>query len=213
MIKLILPGDEYAIEHHAIWVATQDFRRVLDVGGAEKPLRAATHVIDLIPYPNRRVDEGRGPLPERFTTDQWWICDINDTPWPFHDNSFDYVWCCQTVEDVRDPIAVCEEMMRVGKAGFVSTVHRSYESSTVQDDGVVGYHHHRWLVEAFPPDGVTFVFKSPLLQITHALRPPRALQWLLHWTWEGRFDVEEKITGGDQGQRAELLEYLGRFDR
>lgn len=212
-IKIIQPGDEYAIEHHAIWVATQDFGRVLDVGGLEKPLRPATHVMDLYPYGQRRIDEGRGILPERFNAETWKVYDVNEVPWPYPDDFFDYVWCCQVVEDVRDPIAVCEEMMRVGRAGFVSTVHRSYESSIEQDDGVVGYHHHRWLVEAFPPDTVAFTFKSPLLQVTRALRPPRALQWLLHWVWEGCFHVEEKFTGGDRGQRAELLTYLERFDR
>lgn len=207
-IKVIQPGNETAIEAKARWVATHPTWRVLDVGGAEKPLRAATHVLDVVPYAGRRVDEGRGPLPERFSEGTWKVWDVNVRPWPFPDKLFDYVWCCQVVEDIRDPIAVCREMQRVGKAGFISTVHRTYESSVVQGDGVVGYHHHRWLVEAIEPTRVQFTFKSPILHVNPAMRPHQAHQWLLHWEWEHWFEVEEKFIGGDQGQRAELMAYL-----
>lgn len=209
-IKIVLPGDESAIEKHARWVAAQEFKRVLDVGGAAKPLRTATHVLDIIDYPRRRIDQGRGGLPERFDIETWETWDVNETPWPFRKNLFQYVWCCQVVEDIRDPIAVCREMMRVGRAGFISTVHRDYESSVVQYDGVVGYHHHRWLVETSVLDGITFTFKSPMLHVTPSLRPPRSDQWLLHWAWRDEFEVEEKFTGGDQEQRQELLDYLTR---
>lgn len=207
-IEIISPGDEGAILRQAQWVTEQDFDRVLDVGGAEKPLRAATHVLDIVPYERRRQDEGRGPLPERFTEATWFEWDASVKPWPFHSNWFDYVWCCQVVEDIRDPLGVCKEMMRVGKAGFISTVHRSYESNVVQYDGVVGYHHHRWLIEADEEKGVTFTFKSPILHTRPAMRSPRAKQWLLHWTWEGEFDVRERFIGGDQGQYSALQKYL-----
>lgn len=217
-IKVVLPGDESAIGRQARWIAAQDFERVLDVGGLEKPLRAATHVMDLFSYDHRRVDEGRGSLPERFTRDTWITTDINETPWPFPDNHFDYVWCCQVVEDIRDPIAVCREMCRVGKAGFVSTVHRSYESSVVQHDGVVGYHHHRWLIELVSEDSpseniVKFTWKSPILHVDPGARPDQPAQWLLHWTWREEFRAVEHFVGGDQGQRWDLEDYLERARR
>ena len=214
-IKVILPGDESAIEDKARWIAAsyRGRQRVLDVGGLEKPLRAATHVLDLFPYERRRIDEGRGPLPERFTTATWQVWDVNVLPWPYPDGYFDYVWCCQVVEDIRDPIAVCREMQRVARAGFISTVHRSYESCTVQADGVVGYHHHRWLVEAVEPAGLIFTFKSPILQVDPSYRPPHALQWLLHVEWKNSFEVEESFMTGDQAQRAALKDYLERWAR
>jgi SAM-dependent methyltransferase len=207
-VKVIQPGDESVIERWANRLAVRTWR-ILDVGGGEKPLRPATHVLDLLSYESRRVDEGRGPLPERFAKETWTEWDVNVTPWPFDDDYFDYVWCCQVVEDIRDPIAACKEMMRVGRAGFISTVHRSYESSVVQYDGVIGYHHHRWLVEAMQ-DGIVFTFKSPILQVDRAVRPRQASQWLLHWAWRGDFEVTEKFAGGDRGQRAELSDYLKR---
>ena len=40
-------------------------------------------------------------------------------PWPFADDFFDFAVCTFTLEDVRDPIRVCEEMSRVAKAGYV----------------------------------------------------------------------------------------------
>lgn len=207
----MIPGNEDIINQHARWIAGQDFDRVLDVGGLEKPLRAATDVLDLYPYPMRRVDEGRGELPERFTQDTWIQWDINEIPWPMASHLFDYVWCCQVLEDVRDPIGVCREMQRVGKAGFISTVHRSYESSTVQYDGVVGYHHHRWLIEADPEaNEITFTWKTPILQHRADLRPAKAQDWLLNIAWEAPFRVREIHTGGDQGQYRELEAYQAK---
>lgn len=208
-IQALAGTGEQVIEDQARWVASQGFERVLDIGGAEKPLRAATHVLDIVPYAGRRVDQGRGLPPERFTSETWIEGDCNVLPWSWPAGFFDYVWASQLVEDIRDPIAVCKEMMRVGKAGFISTVQRSYESSVVQGDGVVGYHHHRWLVE-LERGCLTFVFKSPILQVVPKFRPPYSVGWLLHFVWEGSFEVREKFVGGDLGQRQELALYLSQ---
>lgn len=213
-IQIVGAGTEEIINRHAQWVAAQHFEHVLDVGALEKPLWPATHVLDLFPYHMRRVDEGRGALPERFTQDTWHIWDVNKVPWPFASRFFDYVWCCQVLEDIRDPIAVCKEMQRVAKAGFISTVHRSYESSAIQYDGVVGYHHHRWLIEAFPDQNrIAFTWKTPILQHVAKMRAPRAKDWLLNVGWIGDFNARECHTGGDQGQYRELETYLAREAR
>jgi hypothetical protein len=212
-IQVMTPGNEDIINKHARWVAQQNFERVLDVGGLEKPLRPATHVLDLFPYHQRRVDEGRGDLPERFTAETWTRWDINKIPWPFCSYLFDYVWCCQVLEDIRDPIGVCREMQRVGKAGFISTVHRSYESSTVQYDGVVGYHHHRWLIEAWEDQNtINFTWKTPILQQDPEYRAPKIKSWLLNIGWEKPFKAIEIQTGGDRGQYQDLEMYLARED-
>jgi len=221
MFKIANRRDEGSIEEWANGVAAQKLNRVLDVGGAAKPLRSATHVMDVLPYSGRRVDEGRGSLPERFTQKTWFVRDACRTPWPgggvpWPDNYFDYVWCSQLVEDVRDPIGVCREMLRVGIAGYISTVQRQYESSVLQEDGVVGYHHHRWLIEADTSERtLTFTFKTPLLQVSSALRPPfNRDNWLLHIMWgkdmsgENPFmPVENFLTEGWM-QREELQVYL-----
>lgn len=213
LYRLNGPGNEATINNVALGLERMVSEhpgveyRILDVGGAECPLRCATHVADLMPYDKRRVDHYRGTVEEQFTRSSWLPMDVCDTPWDWPNDFFDYVWCCQVVEDIRDPIGVCREMMRVGQAGFISTVHRSYESTVVQADGVVGYHHHRWLVEVVN-DVLTFTWKSPILHVNPAMRPAHSTDWLLHIGWHRDFEVAEQFVGGDSGQRLELTQYL-----
>lgn len=213
MVKEIRSGDETAIEAHADWVATiprDQFKRILDVGGAARPLRAATHVIDLEPAP---CGPPRGRISDtRYLSAEWLQRDICDVPWPYPDKFFDYVWCSQVLEDIRDPIAVCKEMIRVSLRGFCSTVHRSYESCALQADGVTGYHHHRWLIELWEKENrVTFTFKTPILQVMPEYRPPGARQWLLHWIWDDTFEPVEVHNTSHLAQYDELRDYLKRW--
>lgn len=204
MIQVFQSGSEDVIEEHAQWVSETNFNKILDVGGAIKPLRCATHIMDILPFGFQPAG-GRGPLPERFDSSSWIAQDICE-PWPFEDDYFDYVWCSQTVEDIRDPVFACREMIRVGKQGFVSTVHRSYESGQISNDGLVGYCHHRWLVE-IKGDEVIFTFKSPLLYVNPEVRPPIRQQFL-HFVWSDSFRVRENfIMYYEDSQLKDLLAY------
>lgn len=210
-LKQVRPNRDYGIEYIAHWLEnSEEFGRVLDVGGAQRPLRCATHVIDLLPYERRQIRECWGALSERFSEETWLCLDVNDLPWPFEDNSFDYVWCSQVVEDIRDPIGVCREMQRIASQGFISTVQRQYESSVVQDGGVVGYHHHRWLIEAdLEASEIVFTFKSPLLQTVPELRAPvDRTNYLLHLEWERPFGAREVFLPEGWMQQEELEKYL-----
>ena len=101
---------------------------VLDAGGWYRPFNLATHVIDLNPYESRRVDDALDPEDdERFTADTWIVQDVCNSPWPFPDKTFDFVVCSHLLEDVRDPITVCRELCRVGKAGYIETPSRIRE--------------------------------------------------------------------------------------
>lgn len=133
--------------------------RVLDVGGWFRPFNLATHVLDVMPYETRHsrhpIDPGNA---ERFTAATWTIHDACRAPWPFPDKFFDFSFCSHTIEDVRDPIAVCAELLRVSKAGYIETPsrerevfckHRFFGLKTVLGRmPPVGFDHHRWLVEA-----------------------------------------------------------------
>ena len=100
--------------------------RVLDAGGWYRPFNLATHVIDLNPYESRRVDDALDPEDdERFTADTWIVQDVCNSPWPFPDKTFDFVVCSHLLEDVRDPITVCRELGRVGKAVIKDNHHGS----------------------------------------------------------------------------------------
>ena len=52
------------------------------------------------------------------------ILDINAEPLPFPDGSFDFIYCRHTLEDIYDPMWVCREMGRVGRAGYIETPSR-----------------------------------------------------------------------------------------
>src|SRR3712207_3406144 len=90
---------------------------VLDIGAWGRPLTRADWAMDLMPYETRGLYGRDGPLPERFSADTWILRDIWDRePYPFADKEHDFVVCSHTLEDVRDPVFVCREMVRIAKA-------------------------------------------------------------------------------------------------
>lgn len=132
--------------------------RVLDVGGWYQPFNLATHVIDLCPYETRRRQEALNPEDaERFGPATWHVGDVCVAPWPYPDKFFDFVLCSNLLEDVRDPLAVCREINRVGRAGYIETPSRLREIFAKSAPGPlarwrgqapeVGFYHHRWFVE------------------------------------------------------------------
>lgn len=133
--------------------------RVLDVGGWYQPFNLATHVIDLMPHETRRSHEALDrEHPERFSAATWVVADVCAPPWPFPDKSFDFVLCSNLLEDVRDPLAVCGELNRIARAGYIETPSRLREIYAKQRLPMlralrgslpeIGFYHHRWFVEA-----------------------------------------------------------------
>lgn len=149
-------------------------QRVLDVGGWYQPFNLATHVVDICPYETRRVQEALDPEdPEEFSDTTWLVADVCNGNWPFPDQFFDFVVCSHLLEDVRDPIAVCREINRVGRAGYIETPSRIREIF-VKDRSPrwnmlrgrapeVGFYHHRWFVEA---EGAHLRFTAKTVALT-----------------------------------------------
>lgn len=184
---------------------------VLDVGGWTNPWARADYVIDLLPYETRTLahdrsidistgDLLRAPRPgERFRKDTWIIHDIcSDQPWPFPDKTFDFVVCSQMLEDVRDPVRACAEMIRVGRAGYIETPSRLMEHVLgLERPGMAGYCHHRWLVQI---EGATVSFRhKPHFLHTSSryyvprsylrrVPEPRGYNYLF---WNGSFEYRE----------------------
>jgi hypothetical protein len=179
---------------------------VLDVGGWAKPLARADHVIDLLPYATRGL-YGQADGPERFSPATWTQADICE-PWPYADGQFDFAVCSHTLEDVRDPVFVCRELMRIARAGYVEVPSRLEEHMTGLSGPWAGWPHHHWICDIDPFAGaIDFVFKSPPIH-TKAVRraqlaAERRVQWL--W-WEGRFAARERIFTDP----AELDAWLGQ---
>jgi hypothetical protein len=175
---------------------------VLDVGGGVSPFERADWVIDLLPYSGRGLDDDYDPDPasELFSEATWVERDMCDrAPWPFHDRMFDFAICAHVLEDVRDPIWVCSELIRVAKRGYIEVPSRLEEQSWGVHGPWAGWSHHRWLIDIVG-DEIEFVFKSHVLhsrdtdqfpvQFYDSLSPEQCVQSL--W-WEGDFRYRERI--------------------
>lgn len=88
--------------------------KVLDVGCGAYPVPFATILVDLyIEKSEHRAEEIKTngkPLV---------IADIERLP--FEDKTYDFVFCSHLMEHTTDPIIACEELMRVGKRGYIET--------------------------------------------------------------------------------------------
>ena len=140
---------------------------VLDVGGGAMPFERADWVLDLIPYEQRASVGGyeydATPAQERFGPETWVSRDICDhDPWPFGDRQFDFAVCSHTLEDVRDPVWVCHELIRVARAGYIEVPSRLEEQSFGFQGPWAGWGHHRWLIDV-GETSITFVFKHHIL--------------------------------------------------
>jgi hypothetical protein len=139
------------------------------------------------------------------------ICDRE--PWPFQDNQFDFVVCSQTLEDVRDPVAVCEELVRVGKAGYIEVPSRLEEQTFGIQGPWVGWGHHHWLVDVSPGE-IEFVFKHHIVHGPKRFHLPAgscdglpAEERVETLWWEGSFAFRERIFSEPE----ELSAYLADF--
>ena len=177
--------------------------RVLDVGGWGKPLTRADAVVDLMPYATRGLYGRDGDGPERFDGASWHQLDICDAtkPWPFADGEFDFAVCSHTLEDVRDPVRVCDELGRVARAGYIEVPSRLEEQSPMATQPGVGWTHHRWLVDIdADAASIEFVFKHGVVYIDRRFQFPPEFHALLTdaervsslW-WEDTFAAREYV--------------------
>lgn len=136
--------------------------RVLDLGGWERVFPRANVVVDLLPYETRKyIDKD---IPEHFGKEDWIIADFcSPSFWEkIPDKSFDFVTIGHTLEDIRDPLYVCSQMIRCAHAGYIEAPSKIRELAKEKPSDVFsGYSHHRWLIEAMP-DLTGLIFKAKL---------------------------------------------------
>ena len=187
---------------------------VLDIGGWGKPFTRADWVVDQMPYETRGLYGRDGDDDERFSAATWVQRDICDRePFPFADDQFDFVICSHTLEDIRDPIWVCAEINRVGKAGYIEVPSRLEEQTLGVHGPWVGWSHHRWLVDV-GPGRIEFSFKPHLLARSADHFPPGFNLQLTDeerveqlW-WTGNFVYAERMFIDDP---KELDDYLADY--
>ncbi len=198
---------------------------VLDVGGWACPFNRAQWVLDAQPYESRgfyRTFGGpasQGPEEEWFSRERWIVRDIcAREPWPFADRQMDFAVCSQTLEDLRDPLWVCSELIRVAKAGYIEVPSRVFESCRgVERPRQAGLSHHRWLIE-IEGQRIRFLQKYHMIHADwrlalpasyrRRLTPESSLAWM--W-WAGSFTFEEVELHGVVAQEAELRAFVERL--
>jgi SAM-dependent methyltransferase len=195
--------------------------RVLDVGGWASPFNRANWVLDSEPYDTRGyygkvgLPPSQGWGPEQFTRERWVQRDIcAREPWPFEDKFFDLAVCSQTLEDVRDPLFVCSELLRVARAGYIETPSRVAETCRGWESRrIAGLSHHRWLVD-ISGNHVQFTMKYHIIHEDFELSFPPAYfrrlkpeDRIAALFWEGSFTFGESLLHGP-AQREDLRRFV-----
>lgn len=195
---------------------------VLDVGGWACPFNRANYVLDAEPYETRGyygtvgLTKSQGGEKEYFSKDTWVQRDICDkTPWPFSDNFFDFSICSHTLEDIRDPLHVCSELIRVSRRGYIEVPSRLVESCRGwESDKFVGLSHHRWLVE-IDENQVKFTPKYHSIHgdyrfsfpDSYRKRIPKS-QAIAFMFWENTFDFNEVQIHGVENIQNNLKSFV-----
>jgi hypothetical protein len=192
---------------------------VLDIGGWARPFNRANYVIDAEPHGTRgdfgKLLAAQGGQQECFTKETWFQRDVCErTPFPFADKVIDFVVCSHTLEDVRDPLWVCSEMIRIGKRGYIEVPSRLAESCRGVEPHQVGWSHHRWLVE-IKDNSILFLMKYHMIHshwrfslsrtYLRSLPEERKVQWLF---WDDSFSYSEKTIHGIENIAVELQRFV-----
>ena len=174
---------------------------VLDIGGWDRPFNRANYILDIHPFETRGFHGSQGGDKERFNKKTWILHDVcSRKKLPFKNNQFDFVICSHILEDIRDPLWLCSEIMRIGKKGYIEVPSMKIElTKGIMNKDYAGYYHHRWLVEIknnliifrFKPHFIhkdkRFHFPSKFLK---ELSGKEKIDFLF---WNKEFNSEERI--------------------
>jgi SAM-dependent methyltransferase len=112
--KWVNGDDRFGYQQRYVDFDIEPGQRVLDIGSGGYPFPYATVLTDRFVdnAPNRR---------ERLVTMNklFVVSDVHELP--FCSKSFDFVYCSHMLQCVKDPLAACREVMRVGKRGYIET--------------------------------------------------------------------------------------------
>ncbi|OGH20042.1 MAG: hypothetical protein A3D74_03925 [Candidatus Levybacteria bacterium RIFCSPHIGHO2_02_FULL_37_13] len=189
---------------------------VLDIGGWAIPFNRANYVVDLMPYETRGIHGFQGPDKEHFSKDSWIVQDISSRkPLPFKDKEIDFVVCSDTLEDIKDPLYVCSEIIRVGKRGYIGFPSRTIESIMgMEGERFAGYSHHRWLIDIVK-NKIIFRFKNHFIHHSWKYHLPKSYLKKLkpedhssYLFWKNSFEFEEVLTTSSINLRREMEEFV-----
>jgi hypothetical protein len=190
---------------------------VLDIGAWGRPFNRANYVLDQESFETRGSYglPAQGGEREMFTRETWIRWDIcSREPFPFGPKEIDFVICSHTLEDIRDPLWVCSEMVRIAKAGYIEVPSRAAESSRGVEPGQTGWSHHRWLID-IDGSSIRFMMKYHMIHSHWRFSFPRRflrgmpardqVQWLF---WEGSLAYSEVTLHGLDTIERELDRFI-----
>jgi len=115
-----------------------DNEKVLDIGSGGDPFPYATHLADLY---EGETGHRAAPLVQDSRPFQV----VNIEKMPYGDKEFDFVYCSHVLEHVADPSRACDELMRIGRRGYI-------ETPTRLSDIMLNFthlpEHHKWYIVA-----------------------------------------------------------------
>lgn len=194
--------------------------RVLDLGGWDRVFPRANVVVDLNPYETRHIVNPE--VPEHFAKKDWIQADFCSASFweSVPDKSFDFVIISHTLEDIRDPLYVCSQMIRCAKAGYIEVPSKFRECAKESAEAIfAGYDHHRWIVEPNRArDGLIFKAKlSWAHQEDHVGDARRHLVTQdFHYQfngffWSGSFKYVEHFPKGSRKEIPDLKHFFENF--
>ncbi len=132
---------------------------VLDIGSGDNPFFRADVVCDRYPVDNSQ----RAGLMniQTYPHQKFVVGDAHSLP--FMDKSFDFVVCSHLLEHLYDPACAIDEIVRVGRRGYIETPSALMES-------LYGWSFHKWLVQS-QNDKLIFSCKSQ--NKTYGILPER----------------------------------------
>ncbi len=199
--------------------------KVLDIGGWACPFNRATHVMDAERFETRgyyaKIGKPafQGPAQEHFTAATWIQRDIcGREPYPFKDKELDFVTCSHTLEDIRDPLWVCSEMVRISRRGYVEIPSRLWETCRgTEHPRLAGLSHHRWLIE-ITGNHISFLPKYHMLHRSPRFNLPEAMlrtlteeESITYLFWDGSFTFEERTIHGVDAMGGELTRFAAQY--
>ena len=113
--------------------------KVLDIGSGNVPFLQATHLADIAVADN---NYGRAGAPFKYIEGKP-VFECNIENMPFADKEFDFVYCSHVLEHANNPERACNELMRIGKRGYIETP--THGKDLWMNSAQVS--NHKWAVE------------------------------------------------------------------
>jgi len=112
--------------------------KVLDIGSGSDPFPLATYLADF-------YEEKTSHRTGKLVKDERPFVKCSVENMSFKNKDFDFVYCSHILEHVQNPAKACDELMRIGKRGYIET---PTKTSDILFNIERGEEHHHWYITA-----------------------------------------------------------------